>query len=83
MDERIKVHLKSPRPSLLPGGGEGVDVSLSAHLSIYLNVSISLMGCSDSLTGVLSSMAPRQSAEHPWQPAVPLLKPGRGPIGER
>jgi len=54
MDERIKVHLKSPRPSLLPGGGEGVDVSLSAHLSIYLNVSISLMGCSDSLTGFFS-----------------------------
>jgi len=34
MDEQVKVHLKSPRTSPLPGGGEGVDVSLPAHLSI-------------------------------------------------
>jgi len=34
MDEQIKVHVNSPRPSPLPGSGEGVDVALPAHLSI-------------------------------------------------
>jgi hypothetical protein len=34
MDEQVKVHLKSPHPSPLPGGGEGVDVALPANLSI-------------------------------------------------
>jgi hypothetical protein len=34
MYEKVKVHLQSPHPSPLPGGGEGVDVALPAHLSI-------------------------------------------------
>ena len=34
MDEQVKIHLKPPHPSPLPGGGEGVDVALPAHLSI-------------------------------------------------
>jgi hypothetical protein len=34
MDEQVRIHLQSPHPNPLPGGGEGLDVSLPAQLSV-------------------------------------------------
>ena len=43
MDEQLKIHLKSPHPSPLPEG-EGVDVSLPAHLSICVPITHQIKG---------------------------------------